>query len=83
MTCFGFLANKIVLADDTELENVYVDIVNGFARVYDAPGKNHHVYYSSSMIKTIDAGYDPEEDPDTDPDADPDAEPDAEEITEG
>ena len=75
MTNFGVLANKIVLADDTELENVYVDIVNGFARVYDEPGKDHHVYYSSSMIKTIDVGYDPEEEPDADPDA--------EEITEG
>ena len=52
----GLLTNKITLADGTELEGKYVIITNGFACVYDAPGDTHCVYYSASMIKTIEIG---------------------------
>ena len=85
---FGLLTNKIVFADDTELEGKIVDILNGFITVYDAPGDTHCFIYSASMIKSIEVG-EAEEDPDVDPDVDPDADSDTdpeetpEEITEG
>jgi len=92
MDNFGLLTNKIVFADDTELEGKIVDILNGFITVYDAPGVTHCFIYSASQIKSIEIGeaeedpeVDPQVDPDTDSDTDPEETPEEtlEETTEG